>query len=372
MTMPQSGLLTAGTWDDNLNFDFFQKYHRRMTAQQMPGLLDAPIADRLLVLITDAGGAPLAGARVSVLSAGKEIAHTQTGADGRALFFPNWAGAAASASIEVVAESNAVRKSMTAKVGDALLTLSLGATSSPITGLDAAIVIDTTGSMGDEITYLSAELLNISNAIRELYPTINQRWAFVAYKDYQDEYISKSFDFATDPVAFKTAFATLSAGGGGDFEEAPERGLGDMNQLTWRDGAVARVAFWVGDAPHHNEHATDVLAALRAAKAKGIHVYPVSASGTDDRLEFAMRTGAMITGGRYLFLTDDSGIGGSHKEPNIPCYRVTTLQKAMLRMLRMELTGAPVEPAAADVLRTGGSPSDGRCKLTDGQEVEVL
>jgi hypothetical protein len=372
MTLPQSGLLTAGTWDDNLNFDFFQKYHRRMTAQQMPGLLDAPISDRLLVLITDAGGAPLAGARVSVLSAGKEIAHTQTGADGRALFFPNWAGASATASIEVVAEANAVRKSMPAKVGDAMLTLALGATSSPVTGLDAAIVIDTTGSMGDEINYLTAELLNISNAIRELYPTIDQRWAFVAYKDYQDTYVSRSFDFATDPLAFRTAFATLNAGGGGDFEEAPERGLSDMNQLTWRDGAVARVAFWVGDAPHHNEHAVDVLAALRDAKAKGIHVYPVSASGTDDRLEFAMRTGAMITGGRYLFLTNDSGIGGSHKEPTIPCYWVTTLQKAMLRMLRMELTGAPVEPAAADVLRTGGSPSDGRCKLTDGQEVEVL
>jgi hypothetical protein len=370
--MPQGGLLTAGSWDDNLNFDFFQKYHRRLTGLQMPGLLDAPISDRLLVLVTDAGGAPLAGARVSVVSAGKEIAHTQTGADGRALFFPNWAGASATASIEVVAEASAVRKSMPARVGDAMVTLAMGATPSPITGLDAAIVIDTTGSMGDEIAYLTAELLNISNAITELYPAISQRWAFVAYKDYQDEYTSKRFDFAVDPLAFKNAFAGLKAGGGGDFEEAPERGLADMNTLTWRDGAVARVAFWVGDAPHHDSKAADVLAALREAKSKGVHVYPVSASGTDERLEFAMRTGAMITGGLYLFLTNDSGIGGSHKEPSIPCYRVTTLQKAMLRMLRMELTGAPVEPAAADVLRTGGSPNDGRCRLTDGQEVEVL
>ena len=55
--------------------------------------------------------------------------------------------------------------------GDAMVTLAMGA-SSQLTGLDAAIVIDTTGSMGDEISYLTAELLNISNAVRELYPAI--------------------------------------------------------------------------------------------------------------------------------------------------------------------------------------------------------
>ena len=369
---PQSGLLTAGTWDDNLNFDFFQKYHRRMTALQTPGLLDAPISDRLMVMVTDAAGAALAGARVSVISAGKEIAHTQTGADGRALFFPNWGGADAAASIEIVAEANTIRKSITATVGTPLVTLPLGTTSAPVAALDAAIVIDTTGSMGDEINYLTAELLNISTAIKELYPNVSQRWAFVAYKDYQDEYVTKRFDFVSDAASFKNSFATLGAGGGGDFEEAPERGLADMNTLAWRDGAVARVAFWVGDAPHHNQHAVDVLSALRDAKGKGIHVYPVSASGTDDRLEFSMRVGAMITGGRYIFLSNDSGIGGDHKEPNIPCYRVTTLQKAMLRMIQIELTGKQVEPSAADVLRTGGNPRDGRCKLSDGQEVEVL
>ena len=226
--------------------------------------------------------------------------------------------------------------------------------------------------MGDEISYLTAELVHISAAIKERYPAVSQRWAFVAYNDYADHYVTRKSDFVDDINGFRASFGTLTAGGGGDYEEAPERGLADMNTLAWRDGAVARVAFWIGDAPHHNERAPEVLTALRAAKAKGIHVYPVSASGVDDRLEFSMRLGALITGGRYLFLTDDSGIGGAHKEPTIPCYRVTTLHKAMLRMLQMELTGAPVEPTATDVLRTGGNPQDGRCKLSNGQQVQVL
>ena len=29
--------------------------------------------------------------------------------------------------------------------------------------------------------------------------------------------------------------------------------------------------------------------------------------------------------GRYLFLTDDSGIGNDHEEPRVPCYRVERL-----------------------------------------------
>jgi hypothetical protein len=58
-----------------------------------------------------------------------------------------------------------------------------------------------------------------------------------------------------------------------------------------------------------------------------------------------MRTAAQVTGGRYLFLTDDSGIGGAHQEPTIPCYFVTALSRAMIRMAAMELSGTNVAVA---------------------------
>jgi hypothetical protein len=113
---------------------------------------------------------------------------------------------------------------------------------------------------------------------------------------------------------------------------------------------------------------SDFLAAQKA----GIRLYPISASGTDDLLEYTMRTGAEVTGGRYLFLTNDSGIGNDHKAPTIPCYQVTSLDKAMLRMIAMELTGTEIEPAPADVIRTSGDPHDGTCVLSDGQQVCAL
>jgi hypothetical protein len=112
-----------------------------------------------------------------------------------------------------------------------------------------------------------------------------------------------------------------------------------------------------------------VVSALGAAVAKGIHIYPVAGSGIDDLGEFDMRTAAEVTGGRYLFLTNDSGIGGSHAEPHIPCYYVTTLESAMRRMVVTEVIGVYMPPAPSDILRTGGDPQNQQCTLSSGEPV---
>jgi hypothetical protein len=85
-----------------------------------------------------------------------------------------------------------------------------------------------------------------------------------------------------------------------------------------------------------------------------------------------MRTAAQLTGGRYLFLTNDSGLGNSHKEPSIPCYFVTRLDTAMLRMIDVELTGVYREPAPAEIIRTGGNPENGACVLESGESAIVF
>ena len=67
-----------------------------------------------------------------------------------------------------------------------------------------------------------------------------------------------------------------------------------------------------------------------------------------------MRTCALLTGGQFLFLTDDSGVGGSHAEPKIPYYQVERLEKLMVRMIAGELSGQRIEAGAADIIRTVG------------------
>lgn len=241
------------------------------------------------------------------------------------------------------------------------------------TTLDLSLVIDTTGSMGDELSYLQTEFLAISASIEAKYPDALQRWSLVLYKDQGDEYVSRWFDFREDPQEFRMHLAAQSAGGGGDFPEAPEAAFEAMNQLAWRGGeSTARLAFWVADAPHHAERSSRMKAALEAAKAQGVHIYPVASSGVDELTELSMRSAAQLTGGRYLFLTSDSGVGGPHKEPSIPCYFVTKLDTAILRMVDIEMTGEYREPRGEEVLRAGGDPQNGACTLESGQSVFVF
>lgn len=368
--LPPGGLLTAGAWDDNLNFDFFLKYQAK--AKTLIGAPTVAVSDRLTVLVQDSAAKLVAGATVTVSQNERELGRLVTGADGRALIFPGWLGATAGSPLTITAQTADGQGTVTAAAGDTTATVSVSSARPPLAGLDVALIVDTTGSMGDEIRYLQGETLAISSAIAMDNPNLSQRWAVVAYRDYADTYVTRPIDFTDNLAAYQESLRALAADGGGDYPEAPERALKDMNQLQWRPGPVARVAFWIADAPHHTERAEEMVTAIRAAREKGIHMYPIAASGADDLTELTMRLSALVTGGRYLFLTNDSGIGGDHKEPRIPCYLVTSLQKAMLRMISMEITGTRVDPISSDVLRTGGNPKDGRCTLNDGEVVDIL
>jgi hypothetical protein len=239
--------------------------------------------------------------------------------------------------------------------------------------LDIALVIDTTGSMGDEMAFLQTEIQSISMRIEKVYPDAEQRWALIVYRDVGDAYVAQGYDFGSDPEAFRDNLAAQWVDGGGDFPEAPDAALAAMNELSWREGeSNARLAFWVADAPHHNERASDMTDAVAGAQELGIHVYPVASSGIDEFTELLMRSTAQLTGGRYIFLTSDSGIGGDHKEPSIPCYFVTRLDVAMLRMVDIEMSGSYEEPAENEIVRTGGDPEDGACKLSSGDAVFIF
>jgi hypothetical protein len=373
-TQPQAGLLTAGTWDDNLNFDFYQHYLTKMDGQQLPGRPLIARADRLEIRVTGADGAGVGGANVTVSGASGPLLEAPTRSDGRLFFFPGVAGAQSGDALQITATLAGATATSTATVGDGGVTVALdGVAGTTPTALDLVLVIDTTGSMGDEIQYLKAEVSDIAARIASGFPNVSQRWALILYRDQGDEYVVRSFDFTGTLATFQTELAAQSAGGGGDYPESPEQALAKLTTLSFGQGSnVARMAFWIADAPHHVGQEGVMVADILKAQKLGIHLYPIAASGADELVEYTMRTAAEVTGGRYLFLTDDSGIGGSHEEPTIPCYFVTTLSHAMSRMAAMELTGTNVDVASADVIRTSGNPTAGHCTLADGQLVTVL
>jgi hypothetical protein len=243
--------------------------------------------------------------------------------------------------------------------------------SAPRTELDVQLVLDTTGSMGDELSYLQSEFDSIAAQVRSRFPNVAPRWSLVVYKDHGDSYVAKGFEFTTDTTRFRGSLRAQSAGGGGDTPEAVVEGLSTGLKQQWRGGPnVAKLVFWVADAPAHPGEGQKLAAVIRDAKKKGVHIYPVASSDTDDAAEYQMRAAAQMTSGRYVFLTSDSGIGNAHAEPHIPCYNVSRLDHAIVRMISVEMSGRFVEADARQVLRSVGRPDKaGKCTLSSGMLV---
>ncbi|MFP3599961.1 VWA domain-containing protein, partial [Chryseobacterium sp. SIMBA_029] len=62
--------------------------------------------------------------------------------------------------------------------------------------LDLAFVVDATGSMGDEISYLQSELLDVLRKVETNLKNTEVRYGSVFYRDKGDEYVTRKFDFS--------------------------------------------------------------------------------------------------------------------------------------------------------------------------------
>lgn len=366
----RAGRLTAGEWDDNLNAEFFASYLSAMRRGR-PDLPSVALEDRITIRVADERGRPAFGARVTVRAGDRVCLEAPTGADGRLLFFPTH-DCRGRADQLTVSASHSGQDAGAARPAPRGATWNLavpGAAALP-RALDLALLIDATGSMGDEISYLQEEVRGIVEGVRAASPGVSLRFSLVVYRDRGDEYVTRVFPFTDDLDAFRRDLAAQSAGGGGDYPEALDQGIEALGQLTWRADDAAKVAFVIADAPPHTDRASAYLRGVDALRRRGVHIYPVGASGVADEAEYLMRVTAAMTQGRYLFLTDDSGVGNSHAEPHIPCYAVQKLDDLLRRAVLFELTGEPT--AARDVIRTVGQPSpEGRCELSGGRVVQM-
>jgi Mg-chelatase subunit ChlD len=224
------------------------------------------------------------------------------------------------------------------------------------TQLDLAIVLDTTGSMQDEIRFLQSEIKSIVGTVKSQFPGVQQRFGLVLFKDDGDEYVTKTFHFTGSVDEFQGHLLAHGAGGGGDIPEATHRALEESIQLGWRSDRTARVLFLITDAPPHRQHLRRTLDAANALRKRGVAIYPVACSGYDAEAEFVLRSCALMTGSQFLFLTNDSGVGDSHAEPHTPFFHVQRLDRMMVRMIASELSGRRIQPEKRDILRTVGKP----------------
>ncbi|MNR00215.1 von Willebrand factor type A domain protein [compost metagenome] len=198
-------------------------------------------------------------------------------------------------------------------------------------------MVDATGSMGDEINYLKAELDDIVGRFNRE-DGLNTRTGMVFYRDHGDEYVIRDFGFETDLKKVKANLMKQGASGGGDFEEAVDEAMENaIFQQQWTtEPNATKLMFMILDAPPHHQSAKikRIQRSVKEAAAKGIILIPVVASGIDKPTEFLMRFMALSTNGTYVFITDHSGIGNSHLEPTVGQYKVEKLNQLLYRLTR--------------------------------------
>jgi hypothetical protein len=330
----QAGKLTAGEVNDFTKWYFWTRVlddsHKKFISDWR-----IETRNRFTVQVTNKDGYPIVSRLVSLVDEkGNTLFQAVTDNTGKAELWANLLGTQASAeNLQIrVDDESAPAKSWS----QGLNTFVLDEVCDASDAVDVVFVFDATGSMGDELHYLQAEMRDVINRAKDATGGLDIRTGAVVYRDHGDEYVTRLSRLTNDIKTTQTFIDKQSANGGGDFPEAiPEALMAAINSAGWNQEARARIAFLVLDAPCHKDSATIALLheQILNAAAWGIRVVPVVCSGLDESGELLMRSIAMATNGTSFFLTDDSGIGHSHLKPTTDTLKVEHLNDMLVRTI---------------------------------------
>lgn len=363
VAVPRAGVVTAGDIDDTLNLAAFSRYADRTAKEH--GLTRVSLARPILARLIGPDGAPAPGTRVTLRRPGAEepFYDGYSDVDGQVTVLPGALEVRVGAQVELRAfagdHTHTARISTKGARQDVALPF---ASAWAPDFLDLVFVVDSTGSMQDELDWLAKELRGLVRAAKRQAPGVDIRFGLVAYKAPGDPVPLRRRGFTHSAGEMRRWIAAETADGGAGGPEIVARALEAAVDMPWRRGKGERIIFQIGDEPpQDSRHLAHLDAAGRAA-AQGIHIYGLGASGVEAKLELLMRQAAVMTGGRYLFLTDDSGVGLAHGEPAVSCYRVTALSGLVRRILASELSGRRIEAPSGEVIREVGSYRRGVCR----------
>ena len=341
----------AGEWDDNANY----RDYVRWLGQNGHGVARLDVSSRQFLVVTDAAGKPMPNCSIAIR--GKHgRARLTTTASGRAILFPHAVGIGGD-HVTATASCDGATASATFGIGtlDGVVHLALGAHRAlpARRTVDLAFVLDTTGSMSEEIEAVKSTIRQVAGQLGD--DQVSVRIGLVQYKDRVDCIKTQTFPFSSDLNAFARQVDGLTADGGGDYPEDMQAGLAAaLDKLDWRADASTRMIVVIGDAPPHLDYADepDYANAARRAAARGIKIYTVAASGMDQTGQIVMRQLAQYTGATDLFVLrggagpqsvgggdPGSSCGGTHED-----YASGNLDHLIVRKIRGELASLDANP----------------------------
>ena len=344
-----AGTLTAGEWIDNDHITFWNALHQIEDTgwSEYSALWSRAYTVRTFVTVT-CDGAPVENAVVTVTnSAGETLWTAKTDNEGKAYLFYN--PSQLSGELTVTAYYDYTETTgKTTITSDNYTSCSIDVTTPDDVehghhsdSLDLMLVVDTTGSMYDELEYLQEELESVINRAVSENGNIPVRLSVNFYRDDGDEYVVRDFPFTKNISQAIADLKAQYADGGGDFPEKVNAALYNaINDHDWNINST-KLLFIILDAPPHSDDSTAVKqmnTLTEQAAEKGIRIIPILASGGDKEAEYLLRDMAMKTGGTYLFLTDDSGISvGGHIQPTVGDYDVEKLNDLMVKVINRYL-----------------------------------
>jgi hypothetical protein len=337
---PEPGQLTSAEWRDLDHWAFWRGLFVEGSPWANMESYWGFYTDERVPVIVEAGGERVANAGITLMTMEDTPVWTaRTDTQGRAELFTGLFGTPTDENYYILVEGGLNEfTALEVEPGtSAPYTVSLPASAQPAPSLDLMFVVDTTGSMGDELSYLQAELGNVIEQVYEdSIDSFSMRLSVNFYRDYGDDYLVRDFPFTDDMSAALSQLSEQDADGGGDFPEAVEKALTNaVFEHDWREDATARMIFLVLDAPprHSAANIEELQNVAREASRQGIRIIPLAGSGVDKETEFLMRFLDVASGGTYTFLTDDSGIGGAHLEPTTGPTQVEFLNDMLVRLI---------------------------------------
>jgi uncharacterized protein YegL len=382
----ESGL-KAGLVDDNTQYNYFLDFLGRY--QDTPGIRPVPAENRIILSVLDGKKQPIPNATVIIYNEKQiRVEQIQTYADGQVLITPPADARGLWTAEASILDGSTGKQSVARGITfspQGVRTLELQLPVLPSQGsrwvpapvpLDIVFILDTTGSMGEEIERLKATIEIIRDNLDLATPRPQIRFGLVLYRDRGDEYVTQLFPLTENLKQFQAYIATAEADGGGDTPEDLEAALATAMdaRMGWNPKG-ARLAFIITDAPAHTyADGIPYNESAERARAQAIRIHSIGTGGLTIDGEYQLRQIAQRSRGKYIFLTygekgeSEGGSPGAVSHHTGANWTADRLEAIIIRLAKEEISllmGNSVSVPSDDYYEAKAIPERDRDSILD-------
>lgn len=202
--------------------------------------------------------------------------------------------------------------------------------------VDLLFVMDATESMSKEFEALKNDIFDAIEIVKTENPKIVYNLGCILYRDTGELYVTKALNFTDKFSKLNRFLINENAAGGGDTPEAVDSALSvALTKMEWSVNARARLLFLVMDSPPH--YSVEKLKRLHylisLAAEKGVHIIPVTINGIDRATDYLARSLALVTNGKYIFITNPKEDQSRFQELRYYTYPIEYFNKLLAKII---------------------------------------